>query len=174
MDTLIWSCFICIDTSGKISFFRFNKYEPCKSKSFYWVRELVLILSYIALDSIDSTSNFQPHARIYANMISHNRNIFILWKTSLKHKHWNDFEKLHEGMKELIWTLNCRITGIYAIVLGFFATLYKFLDFGPNNTVQTLTVNSCKENWWRNLLYVANLEYAEGDSVCMPIQYLLA
>jgi len=51
-------------------------------------------------------------------------------------------------------------------VLGFYSTVFKFFNFGATNTTQ-VNVNSCKENWWRNLLYVTNLEYAAGeDATC--------
>ena len=46
---------------------------------------------------------------------------------------------------------------MYAIVIGFYSTLFKFFDFGPNNIV-ALETNQCAQGWWKNLIYVTNLD----------------
>jgi len=59
-----------------------------------------------------------------------------------------------------------RITGIYAMVLGFYSTVFKFFNFGATNATQ-VNIDSCKKNWWRNLLYLTNLEHSAGeDATC--------
>jgi len=46
-----------------------------------------------------------------------------------------------------------RITGIYAIVVGFYASLFKFFEWGPKNRVEDV-VDICKESWYTNLAYI--------------------
>ena len=50
-----------------------------------------------------------------------------------------------------------RLTGVYAIVLGFHATLLKnFTDGAASHHVQQ-NVDTYQEMWWKNLLYINNL-----------------
>ncbi len=49
---------------------------------------------------------------------------------------------------------------MYAIVVAFYATLYKYFDYGIEPYVDTV-VYSCKEEWWRNLIYINNF-YPDG------------
>jgi len=58
-----------------------------------------------------------------------------------------------------------RITGIYAIVIGFYATLYKFFEWGPKNKVQT-AVQNCKDTWYTNLGYVTIYNHRWDMSQC--------
>ncbi len=62
--------------------------------------------------------------------------------------------------------VNCRITGVYAIVVGFTATLYKYLDFGLLNPYISdyYKANSCADSWWRNLIFINNF-YPDGVPV---------
>ena len=49
-----------------------------------------------------------------------------------------------------------RLTPVYAIILGFIATLLAYLGSGPSwQNVRDLSV-ACRWNWWNNLLYVNN------------------
>ncbi|XP_059352860.1 nose resistant to fluoxetine protein 6-like isoform X2 [Daphnia carinata] len=49
-----------------------------------------------------------------------------------------------------------RLTPVYAIILGFIATLLVYLGSGPNwENVRYLSL-ACRWNWWNNLLYVNN------------------
>lgn len=49
-----------------------------------------------------------------------------------------------------------RLTPVYAIILGFIATLLAYLGSGPNwQNVRYLSL-ACRWNWWNNLLYVNN------------------
>lgn len=48
-----------------------------------------------------------------------------------------------------------RLTGAYAMVLGFATTLYKFLDVGPG-AVAGREQEYCQDVWWMNLLYINN------------------
>ena len=50
-----------------------------------------------------------------------------------------------------------RMTGIYAVVIGFHATLLRYFTFGPTNTVGRF-VEGCQIAWWRNLIYINNLD----------------
>ncbi len=45
---------------------------------------------------------------------------------------------------------------MYLIVIGFFATLYIYFDFGVYNHVEQIIVKPCQESWWRNILYINN------------------
>jgi hypothetical protein len=49
-----------------------------------------------------------------------------------------------------------RLTPVYAVILGFIATLLAYLGSGPNwQNVRILSV-ACRWNWWTNLLYINN------------------
>ncbi len=41
---------------------------------------------------------------------------------------------------------------MYAFVVGFFASIYKFFDFGELNNVQNESVGPCSEDWLINFL----------------------
>ncbi len=45
---------------------------------------------------------------------------------------------------------------MYAIVIGFTATFYRYLDFGLINPNNIWSEDPCSEVWWRNLLYINN------------------
>ncbi len=57
---------------------------------------------------------------------------------------------------EMYIIVHFRITGVYAFVIGFYASLYKFLDYGILSSVDFI-VDQCQANWWRNLLYINNI-----------------
>ena len=48
-----------------------------------------------------------------------------------------------------------RLTGVYAIIVGFHCTLYILLATGPTSAVSE-EVNICRDSWWKNLLYITN------------------
>ncbi len=53
---------------------------------------------------------------------------------------------------------------MYAVVVTFYATVFKFFaPFGVNNYVETI-VSQCQNTWWKNLLYISNI-YPEGSEV---------
>ena len=56
---------------------------------------------------------------------------------------------------------------MYIIVIGFFATLYKYFDFSVVNNVTYLN-EVCQESWWRNILYISNF-YPEDVPVVSSI-----
>jgi len=47
---------------------------------------------------------------------------------------------------------------MYAFVVLFHMSLIKYMDGGPNSYVQK-TRSDCLKSWWRNLLYINNLNY---------------
>ena len=55
----------------------------------------------------------------------------------------------------LVCQMSCRITAAYAIIIGFHATLYKYLAIGPINYIEEET-EGCKNAWWWNMLYLNN------------------
>ena len=69
-----------------------------------------------------------------------------------------------------------RLSGVYAMVIGFHATLLKFFAFAPQSNVTTFAVDGCKKNWWMNLLYVNNLHWIAGDEglSCMGQTWYMA
>lgn len=49
-----------------------------------------------------------------------------------------------------------RLTPPYAMMIGFYATLFNKLDSGPHWGSVDLSRTQCRENWWTNLLYINN------------------
>ena len=50
-----------------------------------------------------------------------------------------------------------RLTPLYMIVLGFYTWLMPYLYEGPNfRRLTSGAIDSCKANWWANLLYINN------------------
>ena len=67
---------------------------------------------------------------------------------------------LEEFLKQPILIIDSyrpsRLTPVYAMILGFIATLLAYLGSGPSwQNVRDLSV-ACRWNWWNNLLYVNN------------------
>jgi len=48
-----------------------------------------------------------------------------------------------------------RIGGVYYICMGFYSTLFKYLEWGPRNEVQK-TVEECRETLWTFILFINN------------------
>lgn len=46
-----------------------------------------------------------------------------------------------------------RLTPVYAVILGFVATLMVYLGTGPNWYNVNLLSNACRISWWRQFLY---------------------
>lgn len=56
-----------------------------------------------------------------------------------------------------------RITPVYMVVVGFYATLLKRLGDGPIWDERVLReVERCQQNWWANLLYINNYVNVQG------------
>ena len=49
-----------------------------------------------------------------------------------------------------------RLTPVYAIILGFLATLIVYVSNGPNWRLIFYMREACRWNWWNHLLYVNN------------------
>lgn len=54
-----------------------------------------------------------------------------------------------------------RLTPLYMIVLGIWATLYKYVGSGPFWPEVPENV-FCKTNWWANVLYINNIVRPES------------
>jgi len=50
-----------------------------------------------------------------------------------------------------------RLTGVYAIAIGFTATLLRQFATGPQSYTVSMDPGYCQESWWINLLYINNL-----------------
>ncbi|XP_017875872.2 O-acyltransferase like protein-like [Ceratina calcarata] len=66
-----------------------------------------------------------------------------------------------------------RLTPAYAMMIGFYATLFYKIGSGPHWD-QWVGANKdyCRENWWTNLLYVNN--YVNLPKICMSQSWYLA
>ncbi|KAJ8676409.1 hypothetical protein QAD02_012196 [Eretmocerus hayati] len=66
-----------------------------------------------------------------------------------------------------------RLTPAYAIMIGFYATLFDKLGSGPRWNIWVHSSKmSCRENWWTNILYINN--YVNVDNVCMSQSWYLS
>ena len=50
-----------------------------------------------------------------------------------------------------------RLTGVYAVILLFHASLIKLFATGPQSGWMMFHHTQCQEDWWKNLLYINNL-----------------
>ncbi|XP_024943408.1 nose resistant to fluoxetine protein 6 isoform X2 [Cephus cinctus] len=66
-----------------------------------------------------------------------------------------------------------RLTPAYAMVIGFYATLFYKLGSGPywNKWIAACT-EPCRKNWWTNLLYVNN--YVIDGQMCLDQSWYLS
>ena len=62
--------------------------------------------------------------------------------------------------------LSFRLTGIYALVVLFRASLIKYVATGPHQDALAYEVEACKKAWYRNILYFNN--YFPSDN---PMKY---
>ncbi|XP_032794832.2 nose resistant to fluoxetine protein 6 [Daphnia magna] len=60
-----------------------------------------------------------------------------------------------------------RLTPVYAIILGFVATLMVYLGTGPNWYSVNLASYGCRIVWWKHFLYITNLFPGDPDISCM-------
>ncbi|XP_014224477.1 nose resistant to fluoxetine protein 6-like [Trichogramma pretiosum] len=66
-----------------------------------------------------------------------------------------------------------RLTPAYAIIVGFYATLFEKLGSGPKwDTWVNSSKENCRANWWINLLYVNN--YVNLETMCMSQSWYLS
>ena len=56
-----------------------------------------------------------------------------------------------------------RLTGVYLIVMGLIATVFKYFATGPQSLLVLTSVESCQQSWWVNALYMNNI-YPQIDS----------
>ena len=66
----------------------------------------------------------------------------------------------------------CRLTPVYMILLGIWASLFVYIGDGPLwpyvGPIHTQMEN-CKYNWWTNLLYVNNFVYPTEQVECLSL-----
>ncbi|XP_018315299.1 nose resistant to fluoxetine protein 6 [Mycetomoellerius zeteki] len=66
-----------------------------------------------------------------------------------------------------------RLTPAYAMMIGFYATLFYKFGTGPQWDIWIgSNKNFCRENWWTNLLYVNN--YVNVPNMCMSQSWYLS
>ncbi|XP_044728550.1 nose resistant to fluoxetine protein 6-like [Chrysoperla carnea] len=79
-------------------------------------------------------------------------------------------KKLNPAMLVILRYL--RLTPLYAIVVFFFATIYTKLGNGPlYHLILDDEKQTCRENWWLNLLYISN--YVNTNRTCIPTSWFL-
>lgn len=59
---------------------------------------------------------------------------------------------------------NCRLTPVYAVILGFLATLVVYCGMGPSWSAVRMLSHGCRGGWWYNLLYINNLVELKADT----------
>ena len=72
-----------------------------------------------------------------------------------------DQSAVHGAVKQ---TFPYRLSSVYAIVVAFYSTLFKFFEFGPSSTAVSATAN-CAEYWWKNLAYLTNQNLVENPGM---------
>ena len=65
-----------------------------------------------------------------------------------------------------------RLTGVYAVILLFHASLIKLFATGPQSEWMMMHHESCQADWWKNLLYINNFSFSGAG--CMGQTWYLA
>ena len=71
----------------------------------------------------------------------------------------------------LNFLLQNRLTGTYAYLIFFFATVYRYMDFGPRHYQSFFTSLECRKSPWRQLLYINNW-YAENSGGVSSLKFI--
>ena len=95
------------------------------------------LLSYLTLKELDRTKG--GNIRFWGLFFIHRYIRFL--SCLVMEWHWH------------FW--DCRLTGLYAIVLGLQSTLVKFFGTGIQSATIEYGVNACKETWWFHLLNIS-------------------
>ena len=62
------------------------------------------------------------------------------------------------------------MTGVYAFVILFHMTFYRWLKNGPSlNWYIPEVVEVCRNTWWKNVLYVTNFEFSYMEPTLIPV-----
>ncbi|RLU19477.1 hypothetical protein DMN91_008034 [Ooceraea biroi] len=76
-------------------------------------------------------------------------------------------------ISQLYFRRYLRLTPAYAMMIGFYATLFYKFGTGPHwDLIAGTNRDFCRENWWLNLLYVHN--YFKLDRMCMSQSWYLS
>ncbi|KAI9559818.1 hypothetical protein GHT06_013825 [Daphnia sinensis] len=67
-----------------------------------------------------------------------------------------------------------RLTPVYAIILGFIATLMVYIGTGPNWYNVVIASEGCRITWWRQFLYINNLFPTDMNVQCMGETWYIA
>merc|ERR1719466_687775 len=97
-----------------------------------------------------------------ANAIPSVDTFFLIGSALLTYGTLKQLERTGAGLK--FWLLYfvhryIRLTGVYAVIVMFHTTLLRYFATGPTSYNISITVQSCRDSWWWNLLYVGNLPF---------------
>ena len=68
------------------------------------------------------------------------------------------------------WLQN-RLTGTYAYLIFFFATVYRYTEFGPRHFQSYSPGAECRKSPWRQLLYINNW-YADNSGSVSSLKFI--
>ena len=57
-----------------------------------------------------------------------------------------------------------RLTGTYIILIGFHATVARYISPGPNAETIVDHAERCQNSWWKNILYINNFGSGNGEN----------
>ena len=86
---------------------------------------------------------------------------FLIGATLLAYSTMKELDK-NNGAGIKFWLLFyfhrfVRLTGVYAMVVGFHATLLKYFTHGTSSYVMEENIKACQDLAWKNVLYINNL-----------------
>ena len=105
---------------------------------------------------------------VVANAFPSVDSFFLIGATLLSYITLKELDKTNGGGIKF-WVLYyvhryIRLTGVYAIIIGFHATLLKFFAFAPqSNLIYPRLSYGCQKHWSKSLLYVNNLRWVSQD-----------
>eukprot|EP00095_Tigriopus_kingsejongensis_P002500 maker-scaffold64_size435223-snap-gene-2.28 protein:Tk02500 transcript:maker-scaffold64_size435223-snap-gene-2.28-mRNA-1 annotation:"hypothetical protein DAPPUDRAFT_60562" len=86
---------------------------------------------------------------------------------------FKELDKTHGRLNVPLFYLHryLRLTGVYAMLVFFMATIYRYLELGPTSFVNA-EVTMCQDTWYRNLFYFNNFQGSDG--YCLGHTWYLA
>ncbi|GFS33341.1 nose resistant to fluoxetine protein 6 [Nephila pilipes] len=131
--------------------------------------------SFIAVRNAAETLNYMDkwYSQIILNGFYSVDSFFLLSGFLVAHLFFQHCSEKNGKMSWIYFYVHryVRLTPVYMVVVGFYATLYGHLSSGPM-WANVDTDPNCQASWWYNLLYINNFQIMKDQ--CMPWSWYMA